>query len=69
VSPQRADAADSALDGAGHAVQPGRDFLVGEPLDLPQSDLPQLRLREQVEQAPALVGRRGGFLEGRLAGQ
>jgi hypothetical protein len=37
--------------------------------DLPQGDLPQLRLLEQVQQATALIRRRGSFLGGRLAVQ
>jgi hypothetical protein len=69
VFPQQMDAVNLALDGARHAVQPDRDLLVGVPFDLPQGDLPQLRLLEQVEQTPALVRRRGGFRGGRLAGQ
>ena len=69
VFPEQANAAHLALDGARHAIQPGRDLLVGVAFDFPEGDLPQLGLVERVEQAPALVGQLGGLLGCGLAGQ
>ena len=61
VFPEQANAAHLTLDGARHAIQPGRDLLVGVAFDFPECDLPQFGLLERVQQAPALVGQLGGL--------
>src|ERR1043165_8001896 len=67
--PQQAYPTHLALDGARHTIEQAGDFLVGVSLNLPQRDLPQLRLDKQVEQTPAFIRHLGGFLRSRLTAE
>src|SRR5262249_2013123 len=69
VLPQHANAADLALDGPRHAFELSGDLVVGVPFHLPQRNLSQLVLVEQIEQPAALVGHLRRLFDRRLAAE